>query len=106
MRRQTPRPDEREHQLTPLTSSDPSPLQGGLIIPWKELSPEALTGIIEEFVTRDGTDYGEVEVCLEDKIARVRRQLESKKAVIAFDTASETCTILPAGHPSVRALKP
>jgi hypothetical protein len=37
----------------------------GLIIPFQDLSPEALRGVVEEFVTRDGTDYGEFEVSLE-----------------------------------------
>ncbi|MBW2654812.1 MAG: YheU family protein [Deltaproteobacteria bacterium] len=31
-------------------------------IPYNQLSPEALQGVIEEFVTRDGTDYGEVRI--------------------------------------------
>lgn len=36
-----------------------------MMVPWDQLSAEALRGLIEEFVTRDGTDYGEVEVPLE-----------------------------------------
>ncbi len=46
-----------------------------MIIPHQELSPEALQGLIEEFVTRDGADYGERDTPLEDKVAQVRRQL-------------------------------
>jgi uncharacterized protein YheU (UPF0270 family) len=34
------------------------------IIPVNKLSPEALQGVIEEFISRDGTDYGEMEVSL------------------------------------------
>jgi uncharacterized protein YheU (UPF0270 family) len=41
---------------------------GGLIIPFNELSPEALQGVIQEFVTRDGTDYGESEIPLGKKV--------------------------------------
>ena len=88
-----------------MSSNQPQP-PSGLLIPWEQLSPEALAGIIEEFVTRDGTDYGRVEVSLADKTARVRQQLETQKVVIVFDPESETCTILPAGHPAVRALQP
>ncbi len=40
-------------------------------IPYDQLSPEALKGVIEEFVTRNGTDYGEAEIPLETKIAQV-----------------------------------
>ena len=53
-------------------------------IPYDQLSPEALQGVIEEFVTRDGTDYGEVEIPLETKVAQVMTQLRSGKAVIVF----------------------
>jgi len=53
-------------------------------IPYKQLSSEALQGIIEEFVTRDGTDYGEVEVSLETKVTQIHSQLKSGKAVIVF----------------------
>ena len=48
-------------------------------IPYDQLTPEALQGVIEEFVTRDGTDYGEVEVTLETKISQVLGQLKSGK---------------------------
>ncbi|MBC8440226.1 MAG: YheU family protein [Deltaproteobacteria bacterium] len=63
-------------------------------IPYNQLSPEAQHGIVEEFVTREGTDYGDVEVPLETKIAQVLGQLKSGKAVIVFDQGSETCNIL------------
>ncbi len=65
-----------------------------LKIPYDQLNSDTLYGVIEEFVTRDGTDYGEVEVSLETKISQVLRQLKSGKAVIVFDQATETCNIL------------
>ncbi len=65
-----------------------------LKIPYDQLNSDTLHGVIEEFVTRDGTDYGEVEVSLETKISQVLRQLKSGKAVIVFDQATETCNIL------------
>ncbi|RLB97978.1 MAG: YheU family protein [Deltaproteobacteria bacterium] len=68
-------------------------------IPYDQLSPKALQGVIEEFVTRDGTDYGEVEVPLETKISQVLEQIKSGKAVIIFDQGSETCTILKSDDP-------
>ncbi len=65
-----------------------------MIIPHQQLSPEALLGLIEDFVTRDGTDYGEREVPLATKVAQVRRQLESGSAVIVFNEEDESCMIL------------
>jgi len=74
-------------------------------IPYDQLSPEALHGVIEEFVTRDGTDYGEVEIPLETKMAQVMVQLKSGKAVIVFDQETKSCTILKSDDPLVRALR-
>ncbi len=65
-----------------------------MIIPYTELSPEALQGLIEEFITREGTDYGEGEFTLAQKVAQVRVQLERKEAFIVFDEISERCNIL------------
>jgi uncharacterized protein YheU (UPF0270 family) len=64
-------------------------------IPHDELAPETLTRLLTEFVTRDGTDYGEVETTLEQKISQVRAQLRSGEIVIVFDAESETCTLIP-----------
>ena len=66
----------------------------GLIIPFKELSPEALQGVIQEFITREGTDYGEAEISLEIKVQQVLNQLHDEKAVIVFDQKTETCNIV------------
>ncbi len=30
-----------------------------MIVPWQELEPDTLDNLIQEFVSRDGTDYGE-----------------------------------------------
>lgn len=68
---------------------------GGLVIPAEQLSPEALQGLIEEFITREGTDYGEVEWPLERKVEQVRAQLRRGDAVILFDVGAESCTIVP-----------
>ena len=42
-----------------------------LVVPWDQLSPDALRGVIEEFVTREGTEYGDQDVPLETKVAAV-----------------------------------
>ncbi|NOY71975.1 MAG: YheU family protein [Gammaproteobacteria bacterium] len=56
-----------------------------MIIPHSSLSMTALTGLIEEFVTRNGTDYGEAEIALEIKVKQVEIQLEEGRAVILYD---------------------
>ena len=63
-------------------------------IPHKRLSDAALRGLVEDFVTRDGTDYGEVEVPLERKVAEVLHQLERGEVCVVFDPATETSSIV------------
>lgn len=63
-------------------------------VPWQKLSPEALQGMLEEMVTRDGTDYGESEVSLEEKISQLRRALESNKAIIVFTPETESWAVI------------
>ncbi len=58
------------------------------------LSAQALDGIIENFVLREGTDYGLSEVSYESKARQVKDQLKSKKIRIVFDQASETVTLM------------
>lgn len=68
----------------------------GMIIPWQQLSETALLGVIEEFIHREGTDYGVEEVSREVKISQIKRQLENGKIVLVFDPASESTSLLPA----------
>jgi uncharacterized protein len=63
-------------------------------VPYGELSAELLHAVIESFVLREGTDYGEKEFSLEDKVARVIGQLRRGEAKIVFDAESESVTIL------------
>lgn len=68
----------------------------GVEISLEELSTEALRGLVEEFVTRDGTDYGSVEQGVEEKIAEVLAQLASGEARLVFDPETETANIVVA----------
>ena len=63
-------------------------------VPWRELDAHALRGLIEEFVTRDGTDYGAVETSLETRVAQVMKQLENGLAGVTFDPEIESATII------------
>jgi uncharacterized protein YheU (UPF0270 family) len=66
-----------------------------MIIPHHMLSPEALRGVIEAFVTREGTDYGVQDVPLATKVLQVRQQLDARTAVLVYDEDTESCTIQP-----------
>lgn len=65
-----------------------------LIIPAEHLSADALNGVIEAFIAREGTDYGEVELSFAEKIEQVRKQLQRGDAVIVFDVLTESCTLM------------
>ena len=74
---------------------EPEPPRGAapphaLLIPADKVSPGALHGMIEEFVIRDGTDYGERETGLAEKVA----QLQSGQAGIVFFPLEESFQIL------------
>jgi uncharacterized protein len=73
-------------------------------IPINKLSPEALKGVINEFISRDGTDYGEIEVSWEIKFRQVKDKLESGLAVLIYDDETETTNIFLANDPMLRAL--
>ena len=73
-------------------------------IPYDQLSPEILKAVVEEFITRNGTDYGEDEMPLETKITQVLLQLKSKEAFIVFDHESETTTILKKDDKNLKSI--
>lgn len=79
---------------------DPSRRPPPVAVPHDELSADALRGVIESFVLREGTDYGARDVSFEDKVARVLGQLQRGEAQILFDPASETVdlVVVPAGQ--------
>ena len=69
-------------------------IEHALLIPPEQLSADALQGIIEAFVMREGTDYGVVEQTFAEKIKQVHRQLQRGEAVIVFDVMTESCTLM------------
>jgi uncharacterized protein YheU (UPF0270 family) len=67
---------------------------GVIEIPYKTLSADALAGIVQEFASRDGTDYGEFEYSLADKITQVEGQLKTGHLTLLFDPVSQSCQIV------------
>jgi uncharacterized protein YheU (UPF0270 family) len=63
-------------------------------IPYGDLSEDALRGVVESFVLREGTDYGEREVSFESKVSQVIARLARGEAQIMFDPATETVAII------------
>jgi uncharacterized protein YheU (UPF0270 family) len=65
-----------------------------MVVPHSELSADALRGVIEAFVLREGTEYGARDVDLETKVNEVLRQLDRKEATIVFDPVTESIDIV------------
>ena len=72
--------------------------KSGIIIPYEKLSTEALRGLIEEFVTRDGTDTGYEKKSLVNDVAMVKRQLKRGDAVIVYDKSTKNSNIVSRDH--------
>jgi|TARA_B000000557_G_scaffold60433_1_gene47253 uncharacterized protein YheU (UPF0270 family) len=63
-------------------------------IPIESLDRSIIFSIIEEFVLREGTDYGAYEVNFQSKIDEIYRKLESDEYSISYDESTESCTII------------
>ena len=65
-------------------------------VPYAELAPDLLHAVVESYVLREGTDYGEREFSLAEKVAHVIGQLERGEAQIVFDPETESVSIVGA----------
>jgi len=74
------------------------------IIPVNKLSAKALQGVIEEFISRNGTDYGAMESSLETNIRQVKSKLKNGSAVLVFDDETETTNIFLSDDPILKKL--
>ena len=84
-----------QHRSEPADPPQPTrPAQKGVELAPDQLSPGALRGLVEEYVTREGTDYGHGDWPLEQKVAQVFRQLERGEARIVFDLELESASIV------------
>lgn len=67
-----------------------------MIIPHQQLAPDTLNALLEEYITREGTDYGEIEVTLEAKLAQLHAALRRKEVYIVFDPQQQSTSIVSA----------
>ena len=65
-----------------------------MIIPWQRLSADTLQALMEEYVTRDGTDYGVREIPLEERVYKLRKMLNDGEVIISYDEETGSCTFL------------
>ena len=65
-----------------------------MLIPYQSLDSETLNNLIESFILREGTDYGEAEISLKDKSLKVLQQIESGDVLIIYSELSESVTLI------------
>jgi uncharacterized protein YheU (UPF0270 family) len=63
-------------------------------IPWQRLSPEALHGLLEEYINREGTDYGLHELTLEEKLENLLAQIRQGEVLVFYDEETESTQLL------------
>ncbi|MFZ7172666.1 YheU family protein [Avibacterium avium] len=64
-----------------------------MIIPWQDLEEETLINIAEGFILREGTDYGEQELSLQQKTQNLLTNIRQGKAVIVWSELHESIDI-------------
>ncbi|AEP31592.1 YheU family protein [Brumicola nitratireducens] len=65
-----------------------------MIIPFDSIDEETLQSLVESFVLREGTDYGEVEIGLQEKVEQIIEQLRSGDIVIEYSEEHESVNII------------
>ena len=66
----------------------------GVIVPHGQLSAEALQGLLEEFVSRDGTDSGYTKLSMQQRVDQVRRHLDRGEAVVVYNPTTQSANII------------
>ena len=65
-----------------------------MIIPWQEVNEDTLIAIVESFILREGTDYGEHETSFDDKKSTLLQQLKKEELVIVYSELHESINIM------------
>ncbi len=84
-----------------MTMTDPKP---PIKIPYEKLSPEALQGIIEQFISRDGPDSGHADIPFQRKAEQVMQNIKTGKAIILYDESNQSINIFSKDDPLVKKL--
>ena len=69
-----------------------------MIIPFEELKEDTLLALVESFILREGTDYGDDEVSLEQKSSQIIEQIKTGKILIVYSELHESCDLMPASQ--------
>ena len=65
-----------------------------MLIPWQQLNVDTLQRLIESYVLREGTDYGDEEIPLAEKTAAVLQQIQAGQVLILYSELHESVDLL------------
>lgn len=65
-----------------------------MLIPYQSLDSETLYSLIESFILREGTDYGEAEISLESKSQKIIEQVKNGDVLILYSEHTESVTLI------------
>jgi hypothetical protein len=65
-----------------------------MVVPYEKLSSDALSGVLEEYASREGTEHGAQDISMDSKVQQLKAQLMQGKALIVFDEESGTCNLI------------
>lgn len=65
-----------------------------MLIPYQQLDQMTLNNLIEQYVLREGTDYGEVELSLQQKTQQILLQIKNNKIHILYSELEESVTLV------------
>ena len=77
-----------------IDNCDASSVDSLVVIPYEHISATAIEGILEEFITREGTNNGFYEYTVKEQLAKAKLLLEEGKVSIVFVAVLERCHII------------
>ena len=65
-----------------------------MLIPYQQLDEITLNNLIEQYILREGTDYGEVEFSLQEKTLQILEQIQNQNIHIIYSELEESVTLI------------
>jgi len=65
-----------------------------MLIPYQQLDAMTLNNLIEQYILREGTDYGEVEFSLRQKTQQILAQIKNEEIFIMYSELNESVTLI------------
>ena len=65
-----------------------------MLVPYQQLNKITLNNLIEQYILREGTDYGEIEFSLQQKTQQILRQVKNSEIHIVYSELTESVTLI------------